>query len=103
MQFLAQTLNSVKDTGLVIDVSALSSTLKEVSSLSTKFKACISKLEKAVNAGGEISDVKEKAVFYRDKVLANMNEMRDIADRLEFLVAADNWPFPTYSELLFGE
>lgn len=42
-----------------------------------------------------------KAMYYHDKVLPKMNELRAVADQLEGLCAAKYWPFPTYSQLLF--
>jgi glutamine synthetase type III len=31
-----------------------------------------------------------------------MKKAREIADELETITAAKNWPFPVYSELLFS-
>ena len=43
----------------------------------------------------------ELAVYARDNQLAAMAEVREVADRLEKLVADDLWPLPKYSEILF--
>jgi glutamine synthetase len=37
----------------------------------------------------------------RDEVLTAMDGVREVADRLERLVAEDLWPLPKYSEILF--
>ena len=37
----------------------------------------------------------------RDTVIPAMNDVREIADQLEKLVADDLWPLPKYSEILF--
>ena len=37
----------------------------------------------------------------RDKVIPAMDAMREVADRLEQIVADDLWPLPKYSEMLF--
>ena len=37
----------------------------------------------------------------RDTVIPAMNDVREIADKLEKLVADDLWPLPKYSEILF--
>ena len=34
-------------------------------------------------------------------MIVAMNDVRDVADRLEKLVADDLWPLPKYSEMLF--
>jgi glutamine synthetase len=41
------------------------------------------------------------AAFLRDTVIPAMNEVREVADRLEKIVADDLWPLPKYSEMLF--
>jgi glutamine synthetase len=37
----------------------------------------------------------------RDTVIPAMTRTREVADRLERLVADDLWPLPKYSEMLF--
>jgi glutamine synthetase len=46
-------------------------------------------------------DVIKHGIFMRDTVLVAMDEVREIADRLERIVADDLWPLPKYSEILF--
>ena len=41
------------------------------------------------------------AAYMRDRVVPAMEATRDVADRLEKLVADDLWPLPKYSEMLF--
>lgn len=41
------------------------------------------------------------AVYMHDKVVPAMEDVREVADRLEKLVADDLWPLPKYSEMLF--
>jgi glutamine synthetase len=41
------------------------------------------------------------ATYMRDKVIPAMDGVRDVADRLERIVADDLWPLPKYSEMLF--
>jgi glutamine synthetase len=41
------------------------------------------------------------AVYMRDQVIPAMNRVREVADRLERVVADDLWPLPKYSEMLF--
>ena len=37
----------------------------------------------------------------RDTVLPAMDDVREVADKLERIVADDLWPLPKYSEMLF--
>ena len=41
------------------------------------------------------------ATYMRDTTIPAMDDVRDVADRLEKLVADDLWPLPKYSEMLF--
>ncbi len=43
----------------------------------------------------------EWATYMRDTVIPAMAAVRDVADRLERIVADDLWPLPKYSEMLF--
>ena len=49
-----------------------------------------------------IEDIVEKACAIRDKVLPKMDELRAAADEAEEKTAKEEWPFPTYGDLLFG-
>lgn len=40
-------------------------------------------------------------LYYKDVVIPIMDDLRSAADKLETMVCADYWPFPTYTELLF--
>jgi glutamine synthetase len=47
------------------------------------------------------SSPQKEAAYMRDSVILAMDDVRDVADRLEKLVADDLWPLPKYSEMLF--
>jgi glutamine synthetase len=61
-----------------------------------------SNLEKLLTSATDILDVTAQAIFYKDNVLPCMEELRKAVDGLENIVRAENWPIPTYGELLFG-
>ena len=44
----------------------------------------------------------EESYFIRDVILQKMAELRVVCDEAETLTAEKYWPFPTYSDLLFG-
>ena len=48
------------------------------------------------------ADAAHTAEFYRGRVLPQMARVRAAADALESLTAEDAWPFPSYTQLLFG-
>lgn len=43
----------------------------------------------------------ELAIYARDKQLAAMSEVREVADKLERIVSDNYWPLPKYSEMMF--
>ena len=75
-------------------------------SLSNKLVCFVKKtaeLEEAViNAKEHRGDGLEYAHYFRNVVFAIMQELRAVGDSMETETAADFWPYPSYSELLFG-
>ena len=61
----------------------------------------IDELEHAQHAAHETGSVQDEARVFVDKVIPAQNELREVADELETLVADDLWPLPKYRELLF--
>ena len=49
-----------------------------------------------------IKDTQLKANFYRDSVIPVMEQLRVAADELEVICDRNIWPYPDYSEMLFG-
>ncbi|MEQ6359320.1 glutamine synthetase III [Thermoanaerobacter thermohydrosulfuricus] len=100
---IAESINSVRATGLDVDISAQTELLEEVSSLMSEFKKNISELENAVNEASNMnSDSYSKACYYRDVIFTKMGILREIGDKLETIVDAELWPLPTYADMLFN-
>ena len=60
----------------------------------------INKLEQANQYPDGVEGL-ELAKYARDSQLAAMADVREVADKLEKVVADDLWPLPKYSEILF--
>ena len=60
-----------------------------------------SEVEGLVDVAGEAGSVEEEARVFVSTVIPAQNELREVADELETLVADDLWPLPKYRELLF--
>jgi glutamine synthetase len=71
-----------------------------VRSLAIDLIAAVDKLEDA-NAYPDGIEGMELAEYARDSQIAAMAEVREVADKLEGVVADDLWPLPKYSEILF--
>lgn len=76
--------------------------IKNLSTLTDRIASCIEELEMALQELHEAKDVVDEANAIRDNVLEKMNALRIACDEAELLTAKKYWPFPTYSDLLFG-
>ncbi|MGE4282659.1 MAG: glutamine synthetase III [Clostridia bacterium] len=100
---LAVSINSVKSTGMDIDVSVQAELLKEVSDTLVSFKKNTEVLEEMTVKAAEMhGNTYEQACFYKDGVFAAMDKLRVDGDKLETMVDSKLWPMPTYGELLFN-
>lgn len=59
-------------------------------------------LEESVMKLQDITNVETEAEIIRDVILSKMCELRVVCDEAETVTAKKYWPFPTYSDLLFG-
>jgi glutamine synthetase len=82
------------------DGEALGELAGETGELIQELSFAISKLEEANHHPVELEG-QELAEYVRDRVLESMAGVREVADRLERVVAEDLWPLPKYSEILF--
>jgi len=74
--------------------------ITETEGLVDEFVDAIRRLEE-VNAHHPAQEGLEYGKWMRDNVIPAMEATREVADRLERIVADDLWPLPKYSEMLF--
>ena len=72
-----------------------------VSALADQLVDQIEHLRHAQHEAHEAGSVEEEARVFVETVIPAQNELREVADELETLVADDLWPLPKYRELLF--
>jgi glutamine synthetase len=84
----------------LIDSAEVPALADELRPLVDEFLGAIKELE-AANIYPDGVEGLDLAVYARDNQLAAMATVREIADKLEKLVADDFWPLPKYSEILF--
>ena len=99
-KFLCDAAASKKMVG--IDASAELEAADKVTKLENAMISACAELEILLGETSALSDVRETAVFFHDKVLAKMNDVRAVVDELEALVGGDFWPVPTYGDILFS-
>ena len=82
--------------------AAVGELVSETEGLIGEFIAAIKALETANLAEHQPhGDVLEHGKYMRDEVIPAMAAVREVADKLERVVADDLWPLPKYSEILF--
>ena len=74
----------------------------QVSALTGEMYEKLLHLERELEALATVTDSAEQSMFYKNRILPAMADLRRAGDALEAVTAADYWPFPTYGELLFG-
>ena len=75
---------------------------KQVTALTDELYLTINRLASNLEGVKCLTDGKEIAQYYCDRVLSVMNEARELADSLETVVGNTYWPYPSYGELLFS-
>lgn len=74
----------------------------KLTDLADRFYDSIERLDSQVKAAGEIKGIQKQAENFHDVVLAEMDIMRAIADEIEVIMPAVEWPIPAYSEIIYN-
>ena len=98
---LAKTAGEVK-TSFGAACPAEEKTAKELLVLNAEIAAKADELEERLSSAAAIDETGAQALFFAEKVLPVMQELRSAADRAESLTDERAWPFPTYGKLLFS-
>ncbi len=93
---LAQIAANLKAIGKNPHLGTLDALTELVADLEGKIKL----LEKAIDHHAD-GDLMSHAKHFANEVLPAMKAVREVADKLETIVADDLWPLPTYREMLF--
>ncbi len=96
---VAGTANEIKQAGA--DATVPMNLLRETTQLLSETKMALAKLEEMSDTAAAMPAGKEQAEYYHRKVCAAMEELRAPVDRLEMLVDKEEWPMPSYGDLLF--
>lgn len=100
---IAESINTIKATGIDADISVQTQLLTEVSALTASLNKNVALLEKAVEKADNFEgDIFDLGMIYRYEVFEQMNILRVDADKLETIVDKDFWPLPTYEDMLFN-
>lgn len=96
---LAGTTNEIREAGA--DATVPLNMLKDTTALLSRTKDALAKLEEVTDIAGKMPSGKQQAEYYYEKVWVAMAELREPVDRLEMIVDKEEWPMPSYGDLLF--
>ncbi len=94
---LAQAVSATESAG--VDASDGREDLEALTELLARFRSQVAALSEAVERVPH-GDPMKGARYARDAIFSAMQDLRDLGDAIEDVVAADLWPMPTYRELL---
>ena len=96
---LAGTVNEIKTAGA--DVTVPMNMLKDTTALLSQTKLALAKLQEAADQAAAMENGREQAEYYHEVVCKDMEELRVPVDKLEMIVDKEEWPMPSYGDLLF--
>ena len=99
---LADAVAVKKSVSASLSTAAEEKLLQSLSDKLGQFAEKTEELEQAVAAAAEHTDNLDRAKYYRNTVFALMNELRVLGDSMETETSSEYWPYPSYTELLFG-
>ena len=98
---LAESINSIKAACPSADVSVQTDLLTRCSSLLAKAQTALFKLKEVDAVAATKEEGLEQAEYFKDVVFTAMADLRSPIDELEMIVDKENWPVPTYADMLF--
>ena len=75
---------------------------REISRHTDEIYAIYSTLGEAMHHADAAEDTLERAMRYKDDVVGAMNALRQACDACEAMIPNDQWPYPSYTDILFS-
>ena len=94
------TKHALNDNGL--DCAYITDTITNLHKFSIKATDIIKKLRKSLEKRIELNINDSLIKFYKNNILKEMTNLREVCDNMEHITAKSYWPFPTYGDLLFS-
>ena len=99
---LTDALNAKKASPVKLDTSYEEETVSVLCNTLGGIFAAEKALETALDGVKSASDRQAKAEYYRDNVIPAMKALRKVVDSAETVTDRTAWPYPSYSQLLYG-
>ena len=99
---LADTLIAKRNVSASIDTVYEETLVEKLSALSTVAFNKVASLEELSKEVKTIEESDAKAMFYKNRIIPVMNELRAAVDEMETLCSSEHWCYPSYGDLLFS-
>ena len=99
---LASTLLQKKNAVTGISCKAEETLLLQLAELADQLHSQCTEFEGSLKTAESIKDFYEQGVYYKEHIATGLAALRQIIDKMETVIPAENWPFPTYYDLLFS-
>ena len=99
---LCRGLINKRSIGVKVDDTADTEIIVRLTAAGAEIYKLNADLKMAVSSAEKRADMLERATAYHDIVLRLMNDIRKYADSAEAVVSMEDWPYPSYGELLFS-
>ncbi|TGE24199.1 glutamine synthetase type III [Hymenobacter aquaticus] len=99
---LITNVRGLRELGLDDELSQVTvDTIKAISRHISTIKTQVDEMINARKVANKIEDTRERAIAYCDTVKVHFDTIRRSVDKLELMVADEDWPLVKYRELLF--
>ncbi len=100
-------LNKISDTAFSLKQNNINNecVIEEVKDLSDSIKdmkLLCSTLENSIEVAKNKNNLKDKAKYINNTIKINMSNLRALVDKIENKVDSNDWPIPTYVDMLFS-
>ncbi len=99
---LAETTSLMKSVSANVKCNYEVSTMERLSELTDHILESVKALEDDLDKFKSLDDIFESSAFVRDEMLPSMETLRGYVDEAEMLTSQNDWPFPSYGQLLFS-
>ncbi|MBC3541682.1 glutamine synthetase III [Rufibacter sediminis] len=100
---LVENIKGLREIGLEDDeyTQTTLDTIKTISRHLTTIKTNVDAMIEKRKVANKIEDTRERAIMYTDEVLSFFDTIRYSVDKLELIVADEQWPLVKYREMMF--
>ena len=99
---LAETTSLMRQVSDKVKCNYEVSTMERLSELTDNILDAVKVLENNLEELKGLPDIFKSSEYVRDSLLPSMEELRSYVDEAEMLTSQNDWPFPSYGQLLFS-